>query len=103
MMQEVNISAPEFRLYYDNDGNVICYSGEKAELPYNFIVIDAISFAECRFDVKVKDGKIVKNNTVIYSKYVLNQEGISCSKEDICIIVANDSNCNKWRLITNEL
>jgi hypothetical protein len=33
------IIAPEFRLYYDDKGNVICYSCEKLE--GNYIVIDA--------------------------------------------------------------
>jgi hypothetical protein len=38
------IEPPEFRLYYDEKGNVICYTCEKLE--GNYVIIDAQTFAE---------------------------------------------------------
>jgi hypothetical protein len=43
----------EFRLYYDEHGNVISYSME--DLPGNYIAIDRVTFEQTRFDIKVKD------------------------------------------------
>ena len=50
------IIPPEFRLYYDEKGNVVTYTCEK--LDGNYIVIDALTFAQARPDVRVIDGKI---------------------------------------------
>ena len=38
--ESVKVDVPEFRLYYDESGKVICYTCEK--LPGNYIVIDKI-------------------------------------------------------------
>lgn len=76
----------EFRLYYDDKGNVICYTCD--ELEGNYIVIDSETFAQCRHDVKVVDGEIVSlANRIFVSKMVLDNNGTSCAVEDICIIV----------------
>ena len=45
------VDKPEFRLYYDDKGYVITYTCEKLE--GNYIVIDALAFAEARPDVRV--------------------------------------------------
>jgi hypothetical protein len=50
------IIPPEFRLYYNETGKVICYTCEK--LDGNYIVIDASIYAAGRPDVRVIDGKI---------------------------------------------
>ena len=51
---------PEYRLYYDDNGNVLFYSGEPIESEHKYIVIDAQTLAEARPDLKVIDGKIVR-------------------------------------------
>jgi len=51
---------PEYRLYYDANGNVLFYTGEPVECEHNYIVIDTQTLAEARPDIKVIDGKIVK-------------------------------------------
>ena len=76
----------EFRLYYDDNGNVLCYTCEAIE--GNFIVIDSQTYAECRPDVKVVDGKIVKiNEGAVIAKLMRSDSGTWCAKEDITIIV----------------
>jgi hypothetical protein len=94
------LEKPEFRLYYDEEGNVITYTTEK--LPGNFIVIDKMTFAEARPDVKVFEGSLTrKSNLTVVSKLIPNIEGISCSIDDISILY-NGSETINWSLKTRE-
>jgi len=98
------VEAPEFRLYYDNNGNLICYSCEKLE--GNYMVIDAITYAAARPDVKVIDGRIVNvSNSFVISKLKPSAaEGIECLSEDISIVANKNSiNIKKWKLDIYEL
>jgi len=96
---------PEFRLYYDEQGNVITYSCEKLE--GNYIVIDALTFAEARPDARVIKGKLVRaNSSAVVSKLKPNsKEGVVCAAEDVSILVASKSRIKKqkWKLETYEL
>lgn len=97
------IVPPEFRLYYDESGKVLCYTCEKLE--GNYIVIDAATFAQGRPDVRVINGKIsqVSPNAII-SKLMPDEIGISCSDQDISVIVnINDENKMFWKLNTYEI
>ena len=98
------LEPPEFRLYYDEKGKVVCYSGDKS-LEGNYIVIDAMTFAEARPDVRVIDGKIsrVKAEAVVHKLMTNETEGISCSVDDISIIVEESEPHVKWKLKTYEL
>ena len=71
----------EFRLYYDDNGDVLFYSCEQPEGDY--IVIDATIYAECRHDLKIFNGAIVRS--IIGSVYKLvhgEGRGIACASED---------------------
>jgi hypothetical protein len=98
------IIPPEFRLYYDDKGKVICYTCEKLE--GNYIVIDAQTFAIGRPDVRVVNGKLstVASHLVISKLQPHDSEGIDCHVEDMSIIVEPnvDVETQKWNLITNE-
>lgn len=99
------IEKPEFRLYYDDLGSVICYTGEKL-LEGNYIVIDALAFAEGRHDVRVVDGRIIKdapNATII--RLVPSTEGTLCAAEDLSVVVSEDDDIEKqyWKLAVYEL
>ena len=98
------LESPEFRLYYDEKGKVVCYSGDKS-LEGNYIVIDAMTFAEARPDVRVIDGKIsrVKAEAVVHKLMPNETEGISCGVDDISIIVEESEPHVKWKLKTYEL
>ncbi len=93
---------PEFRLYYDDKGKVVCYTGDKS-ITGDYIVIDALTFAEGRPDVRVIDGKISRAapNAVVY-KLMPSKNGISCAKEDISIVTTLGPTTN-WKLTTYEL
>lgn len=92
----------EFRLYYDDNGDVLYYTCDN---PIgNFIVIDAQTYAECRFDIKVIDDKIVKQNRYTIMKLVPYKEGTECIAEDVTIIadVNYTGSTIKWKLKVNE-
>jgi hypothetical protein len=78
----------EFRLYYNDDGSIICYSCDN--LGSKFIVIDAQTYAECRQNVKVVDGKIeVVKPLIMLEKLVESTHGTRCAIEDINIVVSS--------------
>lgn len=94
------IVTPEFRLYYDDKGYLICYTCEKLE--GNYLVIDALTFAESRPDVRVTDGRLVRASTgSVISKLQSDTEGVLCEVEDISIITETDG--KYWNLKTYEL
>jgi hypothetical protein len=98
------IVKPEFRLYYDDKGNVICYTCDKLEGDY--IVVDAQTFAAGRPDLRVINGKIssVASNLIISKLEKHDKEGQTTSVEDISIIPDSKSRVKKqkWKLTTNE-
>ena len=100
------IIPPEFRLYYDKKGKVVCYSCEK--LLGDYIVIDAFTFAAARPDIRIIDGKIsTVSRSAVVSKLMpsMNAQGKICSAEDISIVVNEEYAGTKrqWELITYEL
>lgn len=99
------IEKPEFRLYYDEQGKVVCYTCEKIE--GNYIVIDAQTFAESRPDVRVIDGRIsTVNPAFIVTKLMPDiKEGITCAYDDVSVIITNKTSIKtqKWKLRTYEL
>ena len=97
------IIKPEFRLYYDERGNVLFYTCEKPA--GNYVIIDADTYAQGRPDLKVIDGKIAGAiSGSVVSKLVPNIEGTCCSSEDLSIIVdSSHTNITKWKLKTYEL
>jgi len=106
LWEQPKLEPPEFRLYYDDNGNVIYYNGDKSGIG-NYIVIDALTFAAARHDIKVIDNKIstVAANAVIHKLMPNDIEGIECHLEDISVVVDNtytDKN-KKWKLTTYEL
>lgn len=97
------IEKPEFRLYYDENGKVICYTGDKSVVG-NFIVIDATAFAAARPDVRIIDGKIAlpMASTIVSKLMPHDSEGTECYEKDISIIVDSTyiGNKLKWKLNT---
>ena len=104
LFEAPEIKTPEFRLYYDEKGKVVCYTCEK--LAGNFIVVDASTFAQARPDVRVVDGKIttVSANAVV-SKLMPCDSGKECAKQDITIVVNKEfkGEVQNWKMVTYEL
>lgn len=96
------IIPPEFRLYYDDKGRVVTYTCEKLEGKY--VVIDALTFAQARPDIRVVDGRIttVQPAMVIAKLIPSDTDGMPCAKEDVSILV-NDADAQKWNLRIYEL
>jgi len=94
---------PEFRLYYDNNGNVLFYTGDKPEGKY--IVIDNQTFAEARPDIKVINGVIIHNSNItqIY-KLKPTTEGTLTYIDDVSLILEdNDVEGTYWQYDVKEL
>jgi hypothetical protein len=93
------IKTPEYRIYYDADtGKIINYTNETLE--GDFITVSREVFAEHRFDLKVKDGKIIKPKPPI-GKIIPGYEGTPCHKQDVTIISQGDD-VIMWSLKTYE-
>lgn len=90
----------EFRLYYDDQGQVIYYSME--DLPGNYIIVDRLTFDQARFDLRVKDGKIVKLRHPASWKLVpCESNTYACHPDDITIVVSQDHEQKKyWEMRT---
>lgn len=94
------IEKPEFRLYYDDKGQVVTYTCEKLE--GNYIVIDALMFAEARPDVRVVAGKVVRAGSgAVISRLYPDKTGVLCEAEDVSIITETDG--QYWKLKTVSL
>jgi hypothetical protein len=91
----------EFRLYYDaQDGRVLFYSME--DLPGEHLVIDRHTFEMHRFDIKVKDGKIIRVKHPASWKLVPADDGeYACHPRDITLIVPPTSEQKQyWKVET---
>jgi hypothetical protein len=96
-------SPPEFRLYYDDQGKVVCYTCDKLEGKY--IVIDKETYVECRPDLLIVDGEIKRDKTGTYTtKLELSSKGTMTAVEDICIVVDDNytGKTNNWELVTHD-
>jgi hypothetical protein len=105
LFEAPKIIAPEFRLYYNDKGEVLSYTCDKPEGTY--VVIDKTTYAEMRHDIRIINGQIsrVKPNAVVYKLMPNDNDGITCYDEDISLILDNvdDVNTQKWKLVSYEL
>ena len=106
LWEQPKLEPPEFRLYYDANGSVICYTGDKS-MTGNYIVIDALTFAQARPDVKIIDGKIstAVPKSVVYKLMPNDNEGVDCHVEDVSMVVDSEyiGQKQKWKLNVYEL
>ncbi len=94
----------EYRLYYDDQGKVICYTCEL--LPGNHILIDRMTFAQARPDIRVIGGKVVNEQKAIISKLIPSVSGKTiCATDDISIVLEKNENVATtcWELLRYEL
>lgn len=79
----------EYRLYYDDNGKVICYTTEALE--GNFVIVDKTLFCAARPDVRVVDNKVVRLATGAHILKLVPQEtGTPCHKESVLVIDDTD-------------
>lgn len=85
----------EYRIYYDPEsGQILNYTND--DLPGNYIIVDKETFAKHRFDVKVKQGRLVSLLPTI-GRLVPSDDGISCHPEDITLVVDASQPHIKWK------
>lgn len=103
ILESVETPKVEYRLYYDVEGKVLCYTCD--EIEGNYIVVDQQTYSEMRYDWKIINGKLTKLLPgIVISKLKPNQEGINCARDDISIVVdKNFKNTQKWKLHSYEL
>lgn len=90
---------PQYRVYYNDTGRIVCYTME--DLPGNYIVISAEDYALCRYDARVDEGKLVythlQSHTFKLRKVAENTPGsVKTTKYDINIIVEDDETSVDW-------
>lgn len=76
--------AREYRLYYDVNGDPVCYSME--DLDGEYIIIDQETYAEGRYDVRVEQGKLIQPNKMTYKKLVPSDDGTETTIYDMSIV-----------------
>jgi hypothetical protein len=84
----------EYRIYYDPiSGKILDYTTEHHEGTY--ILVDKETFAQHRFEYKIKNGQLTTPKTNI-GKLRPGNTGIPCHPADITIIV-DDNNAQHWK------
>ena len=102
-LQEIKPVKIEYRLYYNQDGTVRCYSME--DIDGDFIVIDQHTYNQFRTDLLVKDGKIIRitNNSSWKLTPTLEQETYGCHPTNVSIVVNKDYvNPQYWSVKTTQ-
>lgn len=88
----------EYRLYYNpEDGTPVCYSME--DVPGTFIVVDRQTYAEMRYDIIVRNEKIIYISVPQSWKLVQTDTAdYACHSSDIALVVDNDyANKTYWK------
>ena len=92
-----------YRLYHDDHGHPIIYTME--DLPGTYIEIDRATYIYGSFGVRVVDGKLIILDSVITAKKLQpsQDQGTPCDPRDVCVVVDNTVNHQKWNITTNEI
>lgn len=93
----------EYRVYYDGQGNITCYSME--DLPGEYVVVDRQTFDQVRMDLKVRNGQLIRLTKQSTWRLMPAQDNVyACHADDVSIIVDGDYHNKKfWKVeITNE-
>lgn len=102
-VESINWATPkaiEFRVYYNENGSIQCYTNE--ELPGNYILVDKEIWHSNRFDVKVVNGKLEELKVVPTKLVPVANGGYTCALNDVTIIVSASTPHTKWNLKTHE-
>lgn len=96
ILHDVPEPSPVFwRMYYNDDGSLICYSME--ELPHNYIEIDAHLYHQGPLNVRVVNGAIRYIHRESSRKLIPGETGTTCHPDDILVVVNNEPN-TKWAI-----
>ena len=86
----------EFRIYYDpKTGNILNYTND--QIPGDYILVDNKTFHNHRFDLRVKDGKLVDLPAPI-GKLRPSESGTPCEPDDITIVTTDLTRAVFWEM-----
>jgi len=89
------IKKPSYRIYYDEQGCPTLYTTE--DLPGNYIEVDGATYINQDRNRRIVDGKIITiRPPVLISKLVPSDSGITCSPDNVCVVVEHDQPNTKW-------
>ena len=96
------VHVPLYRLYYDDRGYPICYSGDN--IPGNYIDVELDVFRRALTNVRVVENKlvIIEPQNMFNKLVPNNKEGTVCDPTNVCIVVDATRDHTKWKLKTNE-
>jgi len=90
-----------YRLYYDQQGHLLCYSME--DLPGTYIEIDSATYAQGLLNVQVINNQIhVIKKGVGISQLRPCEQGTSCDPRDVCVIIDKHLPHINWNTVTHE-
>ena len=91
-----------YRLYYNDNGSLICYSME--DLPGNYIELDVDTYRRSPSNVRVVDGKLkeFQPKGLVTKLKPGGPLGTPCHPADISIVVDQNQPHIKWSLETDE-
>jgi len=89
-------TAPEYRLYHDDNGFPLFFSMES--LPGNYIVVDQETYLNSPKQVRVVDGKLVVYTINFAKKIAPTGYGQACDTRNVCVVVDSDRPHIKWSL-----
>jgi hypothetical protein len=95
----------EYRLYYDDNGKVLCYTVE--DLPGDYIIVDHLTYLKARPDLIVSNGRLIQSNEgAVITKLEPSLYGTNCYEGDINIVITEDDNyvgpVITWNIKQNE-
>ena len=98
-LQQLLTAAPApapvfYRLYHDDHGVPLFYSME--DRPGTYIDIDPATFAENRFDIRVRDGQLVTVTWRTTAKLIPGDVGTPCHPHDVTVVVNDDQPHTRW-------
>jgi hypothetical protein len=77
-----------WRLYYNDQGQPVCYSME--DLPGNYIDVDPETFAAAPANVRVVEGKLKYITVRTSQKIVPSTTGTLCHSQNVAVIVTQN-------------
>lgn len=83
-----------FRLYHDDQGNLLFYSMET--LPGNYVEISAEMFALSPSLVRVRDGQVEPIPWARPTKLIPADTGIACDPYSVVLVVGDDQPNQRW-------
>lgn len=85
-----------YRLYYRDDGTPIVYTMD--DLPGKYIEVDQETYTLASYNIQVVNEKIIKIIPKNYIRKLVPGSGITCSPNDVTIIVKQEQPHTKWSI-----